>query len=270
MILFKRVGESFRHIEDREWLLLFLETVGVLVGILLAFELQEWAANRAEAAKHRQLMERLFEESEVDVLVLRGWRSDLASIIEPEKTFAVALAKGQFPAANQWDPVNTVNMMPAVTAPSSVYQELTGAGGLSTIDRREVRLALAQFHGTLEWAQKQVDFFREARVTPLQPSDSRVRVAFDPTKDEPEVWTFDRPALCSDQAFKNRMASATRAHVVYANYQKDVEESAVETCAALAESMGKSCAPMDQPLTGHDAELAQRVVAAMRRPRPKR
>lgn len=28
MILFKRVGESFRHIEDREWLLLFLETLG--------------------------------------------------------------------------------------------------------------------------------------------------------------------------------------------------------------------------------------------------
>ena len=43
MILFKRVGDSFRHIEDREWLLLVLETLGVLVGILLAFELQEWA-----------------------------------------------------------------------------------------------------------------------------------------------------------------------------------------------------------------------------------
>ena len=42
MILFRRVGEAFRHIEDREWLLLALETLGVLAGILIAFELQLW------------------------------------------------------------------------------------------------------------------------------------------------------------------------------------------------------------------------------------
>jgi hypothetical protein len=72
MILFKRVGDSFRHIEDREWVLLFLETLGVLVGILLAFELQEWGQRRSEAAKHHQLMERLFEESEMDVTAVGG------------------------------------------------------------------------------------------------------------------------------------------------------------------------------------------------------
>jgi len=265
MILFKRVGESFRHIEDREWLLLVLETLGVLAGILIAFELQEWASRRADAAKHHQLMERLFEESEMDVVLLHNWRSDLASIVDPEKAFSVALAKGDCPPAAKWDAVSTVNMMPAVTAPTSVYQELTGAGGLSSVDRRDVRLALAEFHSTLDWAQKQVDFFREARVTPLEPSDSRVRVVFDPTQDEPEVWTFDRAALCADPAFKSRMASATRAHVVYAEYQTGVEVAAVTMCAALGESMGKSCTPMGRPLTGQDAEVAQKVVAKMRR-----
>ena len=76
MILFKRVGDSFRHIEDREWLLLVLETLGVLVGILLAFELQEWASNRAAAAKHDEMMDRLFEESEQDVGSLRERDAD--------------------------------------------------------------------------------------------------------------------------------------------------------------------------------------------------
>ena len=37
MILFKRVGESFGRIEGREWALLFLETLGVVAGILVAF-----------------------------------------------------------------------------------------------------------------------------------------------------------------------------------------------------------------------------------------
>src|SRR4029078_5990253 len=112
MILFKRVGESIRHIEDRERLLLFLETLGVLVGILLAFELQEWARSRSDAARHRQLMERLFEESEMDVAVLRDVRDVLNGLLPGEKRFAVALAKGHCPPAHEWRAVETIGMLP--------------------------------------------------------------------------------------------------------------------------------------------------------------
>src|SRR5690242_6723165 len=97
MILFKQVGESFRHIEDREWVLLFLETLGVLVGILLAFELQEWGQGRADAAKHRQLIERLFEESETDVTSLRKIRTIEVQMIANERQFATNLSAGKCP-----------------------------------------------------------------------------------------------------------------------------------------------------------------------------
>lgn len=52
MILFRRIGQAVSHIEDREWVLLVLETLGVLAGILIAFELQQWGAQRDQAAKH--------------------------------------------------------------------------------------------------------------------------------------------------------------------------------------------------------------------------
>ena len=52
-------------------------------------------------------------------------------------------------------------------APTSVYQELVGAGGLSSIERKDVRDHLAQFHLDLEWAQKQIDYFRALKVTPV-------------------------------------------------------------------------------------------------------
>ena len=133
MILFKRVGDSFRHIEDREWTLLFLETLGVLVGILLAFELQEWAQRRSEAAKHRQLMERLFEESELDVAVLRDIRSTSKTMARDEQSFATKLSAGECPPQDAWSTVTTTNMYPPITVPSSVYEELMGAGGLSSV-----------------------------------------------------------------------------------------------------------------------------------------
>jgi hypothetical protein len=206
--------------------LLFLETLGVLVGILLAFELQEWASNRAERAKHNQLMDRLFEETEMYVAVLRDLRDRLNEIVAREQSFAVKLGSGQCPAENEWGAAQTFNILPALTAPTSVYQELMGAGGLSSVERKDVREALAQFHGDLDWSQQQVTYFREFRYDPIPPRDPRVTVRFDPTKEEPEVSTFDRQALCADRVFKNTVAAAVRAQTVFASYHQGAVEDA--------------------------------------------
>lgn len=265
MILFKRLGESFRHIEDREWLLLALETLGVLFGILLAFELQEWASRRSEAAKHQQLMERLFEETEIDISTLRAIRDVLADDMRREQSFAVALGNGQCPAAAEWEAVGSLQMLPALTAPTSVYQELMGAGGLSSVERKDVRQSLAQFHGRLDWAQQQVAYFREYRGEPVATSDPRVTVTFDPTKEEPEVETYDRQALCRDHAFKNGIAAATRAHTVFTAYHDDAVKDAISMCIRLGNSLGRNCIPnFGGPLKGDDATWAAKIVAKMR------
>src|SRR5947209_11037799 len=149
MILFSRIEESFRRVEGREWALLFLWTLGVLFGILIAFSLQEWGARRDQAARHRQLMERLFEESEDDIAALRSYRDVLQGMLKREQGLAVALAQRQCPPAADFQALTTLGMMPALTAPSSVYQELMGAGGLSSIERKDVREDVAEFHTDL-------------------------------------------------------------------------------------------------------------------------
>ena len=64
MILFSRVRDAFGEITKRDWALLSLETLGIIGGILIAFQLNEWASRRNEAARHQRMMERLFEESD--------------------------------------------------------------------------------------------------------------------------------------------------------------------------------------------------------------
>lgn len=153
MILFKRVGDSFRKIEGREWALLFMETLGVLAGILIAFELQEWASRRNEAARHSQLMERLFEESERDVADLRYARDRMRRSLKTETDFAAALSNGKCPPQPLWTAVSTVNFYPAFEAPRDVYQELMGAGGLSSITDPVTRKEIANFNSKFEWSQ---------------------------------------------------------------------------------------------------------------------
>lgn len=269
MILFNRVRGAFGEITNREWALLALETLGVIAGILIAFELNEWAARRNEAARHARLMERLLEESEVDVSALRRIRDIINPYVDAEVKFAVELSQGRCPNSPTWEEVNTVNLLPALAAPTSVYQELTGAGGLASVDLQTVRLALAQFHGNLDWTQRQLNYFRDKRIEVLQPSDARARVRFDPAADEPEVWTFDRAVLCKDPAFRNRFAAATRDHAVYAEYVSNLTDDAITMCASLGAGIGRTCEPRTGgpfgasggPLKGTDAAVARRAVA---------
>jgi len=264
MILFKRVTESFRHIEDREWLLLALETLGVLAGILIAFELQQWGQQRSDKARHHQLIERLFEESERDVASLRGIRDVLRKTVAQETVFGVALGKGQCPPESQWKAVDTIGMLPALTAPESVYQELMGAGGLSSIQRRDVRDAIALFHGKLEWSQQQVAYFRQVKEDPLSNRDPRQTITFDSTKEEPEVVTYDRQALCGDHAFKNAYAAALRQHVVFTSFHAASVEDAINMCVRLGDNIGRSCIPaFGGPLIGEDDQFAAKTKAQM-------
>ena len=272
MILFRRVGEAFRHIEDREWILLALETLGVLAGILIAFELQEWAQRRNDDARHRQLMERLLEETENDVASIRFMRNVLKPMVEREEQFATRIGKGECPSDADFASIDSLGVMPALTPPDSVYQELTGAGGLSSIERDDVRKSLARFHEDLAWGQNQIAYFRSFVIStdPVPISDPRAQVRFDASSEDPLRVTYDGRALCRDPAFRNRLASATRQHRVYFRYVQDPLEDAIGVCVRLADSLGRSCKPAyGGPLTGYDAKVAAETAKAMAKERAK-
>lgn len=266
MLLLSRLGRAYKGIDGRDWALLSLETFCLIAGILIAFELNEWAASRNEAKRHDRLMERLFEEAENDVVFLRDMRNTMREFREREKSFAVTLSQGRCPSAKQFQALVGITRYPAMTAPTNVYQELMGAGGLSSIESREVRDSITLFHANLNWAQKQVDFFRAGKVEPITDGDVRMRARFDPSADEPGVVTFDRLALCSDPGFQNKVVTATRNHVVFVSYFEEVLKDAINMCVKLGESLGKSCEPrFGGPLTGEDATFAAEMLAKMRK-----
>jgi hypothetical protein len=267
MIVLKRLGRSFASIEGREWALLFLESLGVVAGVLIAFELQEWGAKRSEAAKHRQLMERLFEESEHDVATTRRLRDRLRDLSRDEVQFVTLLSKGECPPDSMWKSVQTVGMLPAFNAPRSVYQELMGAGGLSSIESPATRSAVAGFNSTFDWSESQNDYFRTAigAEDAVGLSDKRVSLRYDPAAAEPESTTFDRQALCTDHGFRNKMVAAVRNHAVVARYHEGVTDAAIKMCALLGHGLGRDCRPASGgPLAKPDADLASEAIRTSR------
>jgi len=269
MILFKRVGESFRHVEGREWALLTLETLGVIAGILIAFWLNEWAARHSAAQQRQERLERLFEEAQTTVTMLRRDRDQMNSIVDVEKSFATALVhRGECPPKPMWKAVDTLPMYPEISVPSSVYQEIMGAGGLSEIEDTNVRRSVSYFHSQLAWTQGQNAFFRDKRTDPISVDDPRVTYDFDMSQAEPEISRYDRAALCPDPRFSNRVADATRNHLMVASYHSDLVRAAIFMCARVGAAVHKACKPADGPLTGADAAAAKQAVGPREAPRP--
>ena len=264
MILFKRVGTAFQGIEGREWALLSLETLGVVAGILIAFELNEWAGRRSQANRHHEMMDRLFEESQQDVSSLREIRDVMIGFRKNEVEFTTRLNKGECPPIEMWRAVNTIQMLPSFDVPRSVYQELMGAGGLSSVPDPRVREAIAMFNSNLAWVEGQNDYFRSLRPEPVSLSDRRVRVRLDVEADDPEVTEYDRAALCADQSFRNRMSEATRNHMVVVDYHDIITARAIKMCGVLGASLGRKCEPADGPLKGDDAAFLRKALEQMR------
>lgn len=268
MILFSRARGAFGEITKREWALLALETLGILVGILIAFQLSEWAARKNAAARHQKLMERLFEESEWDVVTLRAIRDLLRPHVKDEEEFVTLLSADQCPPERLWNAVGTVGMLPTLDAPRSVYNELMGAGGLSSIEEAAVRQEIANFNRSMEWGQKQTDYFRLVKRDPVPAEDPRVRVRYDVKADERQIETYDRQALCRDPAFRNRMMQETRQHRVALSYHETATEDAIYMCGALGESLGRRCnPPKGGPLAPDDAKALDKAIARLRKPR---
>lgn len=251
MILFKRVGSAFRGIKQREWMLLALETIGVLAGILIAFELNEWSGRRAEDRRvHRQL-ERLFDEAQQDVAAALNLADVMGALAKGETRFAAQVSQGACPPADKWRAVGSVSMMPASAMPHSVYDEMMGSGGLSMLPTRQLRSAISLFHQRLDWFIQQNDYFRMVAKPPVADDDPRMTLTFVPTAEEQQSASYDRTALCADRGFRNRMVSAARNHAVLASYHQDVAVAAIAMCLALADALER---PTCEPAWGRELE----------------
>jgi hypothetical protein len=262
VVLFSRVRGAVGEIEGREWALLCLETIGVLIGIFVAFRLNEWAMSRREAARDLQLVDRLFEESQRNVSWLRGQRERDQALVSREMKFATTLVHdGRCPADDDsWQSVFTVAWYPALVVETSVYDEMMGAGGLATIENPVARQAVSRFQTFLGSAKERTSFSR-ARADPAIPIDHpSVTVSFNAEQNDPEEVTFDRTALCGDAAFKKRVADKVRDHAVVMSERGDLVGWSIEMCSSLGRMVGKRCVPFrGGPLTGQDAKIAEAI-----------
>lgn len=245
--LLRRLRRSAGEISGAEWVLLGIETLAVVAGILIALALENWAQSYREQQHVDRLLERLLDEAQLNLLDLNQHVVRAEEKIEANLPLVSALGEGQCPTNKAFENVFQINHYPAITPPRAVYDEMIGGVGLSAIDDDQARLAISIYRNVLGFMEGQLERFRTGDDL-LEASDPRLTARLvtgerdnGSVGSEPVETSLDRQALCSDHAFRNRLAYAMRNQMVFQRYREDTLNVATHMCVKLGEVVGRDC-----------------------------
>lgn len=264
--LWRRVRRRIIHgvggIGDTEWALLGFETLGVIGGVFLAFQLGSWVEDRREAGAQRAQLERLHQESEETVRFLRFWRDDFN---QSEDRIAAALDgwinAGTCPSAEDWQAFRQMDRLVAITPQRAAYEEMLGSGGMGRLDDPRVREAISDFYSTLDFHDQQLAYFRQTALNDFRDFDYGQDYGFDAETRSARQEDGWQDTACRDRDHRNQTARKFASFKWLQDLREELTGDAIKMCIAIAGELGEDCVPTDGgALSAADRKQALEVL----------
>ena len=200
---FRRLREA---VAEHNWFSVAIEILIVTIGILIAFEIEQWGQRRERAEQERQFMEEIYADSgrgieelrqliDVHDKVLREVPVALDAVGDPIKIAAL-------PGRRDFG----CGLARPLLAPynDTAYEELVQSGRISLLSDRKLRTAVRDLTASQNWGASQGAFTREQWVLNLPPLTPYYGLA-------PEC-RIDWPRLLADPVAVNATIRTLRRH----------------------------------------------------------
>lgn len=153
-------GRFGRHIREQNWIAVFLDLGVVVLGILVAFQIDRWREYGAERALEVTYMQRLIADIETDIPNIRF----SISLAEQRLGYAELLMDAiREPAAATAEPARFLVSVKAAAftnvpaLATYTFEDLRSTGNLGLIRSREIKQALYAYYGfdqrSRQWMQ---------------------------------------------------------------------------------------------------------------------
>lgn len=219
-----------------------IEFALVVLGVLLAFQINEWATQSSNAAERRTATERLLEESERSLAYNR-------QAVDFERTLLAGLGlaidrltSGSWPASDEGRMVaglGRARAMVALAPPSTVYDDLVSSGDLNKIGTPALRASIGRYRSTLSFEER----MRQQLLGPL-PAFERID-AFsyktDPRGKERMQLLVDFPQLLRDREARQLIALTAENHRILLMLRTRALRDNERMCIALGQEVGRAC-----------------------------
>lgn len=196
----------------RDWLGILIELVVVTLGVLLAFQIDQWAQDRRQARDERQFLDRMWSETG-DAIEETEWIMTLYGRFRQEAIDGYRALEDPHRLARLAGKPNIgcrSAVMPGLGYNTTSFQELSASGRLNTISDPQVRSSLravvaaqadaeANRQNSLDFAMESFRMVEPHLIRGLDANDDR-------------TCRVDWPALAQDERGSIAMARAARLH----------------------------------------------------------
>jgi hypothetical protein len=247
-VILKRVTDSLRR---QDWTAVAIEFLLVLVGVLLAFQINEWASEHDAKKERSAAAQRLLLEAEETVAFFRlGVAAQQR--LNDDLSYAISNVKpGGWAEADQKRMTQGLARALEMTTPgppSSVYDDLVSSGAFGEIGDPQMRTAVARYNATLKFHRESVEYLRQS--LPRLDQFEALSYTFDPAKRRAGL-IVDFAKLEKDQLLKEELALAANAQTIALVLRQRNLKRAIEMCQEIGRIAGQPCR-LDRPAPSFD------------------
>jgi hypothetical protein len=196
-------------LRERDWVGIGIELAVVTVGILLAFQIDQWGQDRRQAREERQFLERMWRETK-DAIAENDWAMDVharnrRSAVDALAQMNDSAALARFSATPRGCGLTS---FPGLGFNDTSYEELSASGRLNIIIDPALRAELRQVAAAQAGAVTQLNYSRLLSVPIQQAIDRYFDWGFD--VDGNRTCSVHWPALVKDHDARNAVVRGAR------------------------------------------------------------
>lgn len=229
----------------QDWAAVAIEFVLVVLGVLLAFKISDWAERRHDQEVRREAVGRLLNEAEQDVAALRDLDTAMTETVVGMEVSAAAMRDPAARPKGFDEGIAMSRVLPKPDAPDSIYQELISSGLFGKLGDVPMRDAVADYVRSYGYLNQAIDYVR-ATSGGDWPGDT-VHYRYNPTTRRRIAIEIDRARLAANRDAQDLFLRRLSGKLFVEDNLKDTLTAARKMCAEVARIAGRPCRVPAQP-----------------------
>ena len=238
-MIVKRFTGALRR---QDWTAVAIEFLLVVLGILIAFQINEWSTERQLRSERDAASERLLAEAEQNVAYIR-----IGVTLQKQSIEELSYALGQV-QAGRWRTADQQRMVRGLQAvrsalplspPTAVYDDLIASGVFGKIDDVRLRSAIAKYRATLKFHSEVVSHARA--MMPALEDHAALHYIFTAKGRQRVRLDVDFDALSKDQLLQEKLALLADGQRVRLLITQRALKGASVMCVELGRFVGRRC-----------------------------
>jgi hypothetical protein len=226
-------------LQRRDWLGLLFEILVVTLGVLVAFQIDQWGQDRQRRAQERQFLEQIYADSRSGAEELRTiveWHRKV--VREAGQAIQSAGNPGRIEALPDRNDFGCgIPGLPSAPYNDTAYADIVESGRLGLLTDPRLRTAVRDLAASQASGASEVASSRQQLLLHLPPLDPYYRLGLG-TNSEP-LCRIDWPRLLRDQSAVNAATRAIRRHLQTLQAREQTYDRTLRVQRMVACKLGK-------------------------------